>query len=305
VAGSETQEKIMEWVETTGKTVADAREQALDRLGVAEDEAEFEVLEEPRSGLFGRTRGEARVRARIRPTSVRPKQDRRNRGRAKGRDGGADAERAGRQDAAESVPGDRPVVETVDEVREPREPRDRDGRNRRPKPQRKEQSMGAEGESDDRAADVAPEVVGEAASEFMTGLAAAFGTTASASVHVEGSEIDVRVDGSDLGLLIGPGGRTLMAVQDLARVASQRRLGDHDTRLRIDVAGYRERRRAALEKFATAVAHDVAESGRAKALEPMTSGDRKIVHDVIQGLEGVSSHSDGEDPRRRVVITPA
>lgn len=301
----------MEWVETTGKTVADAREQALDRLGVAEDEAEFDVLEEPKTGLFGRTRGEARVRARIRPTAVRPKQDRRTRGRGKGRDGAADGDRPARHDEAPESHDDGDVVEAVREprepraTREPREPRDRDGRNRRQKPQRKEQTMDAEGEGDGQAADVAPEAVGQAASEFMTGLAAAFGTTATASVHVDGSEIDVRVDGQDLGLLIGPAGRTLMAVQDLARVASQRRLGDHDTRLRIDVAGYRERRRAALEKFATAVAHEVAESGRGKALEPMMSADRKVVHDVIQGIDGVTSHSDGEDPRRRVVITPA
>lgn len=303
----------MEWVETTGKTVADAREQALDRLGVAEDEAEFDVLEEPKTGLFGRTRGEARVRARIRPTAVRPKQDRRSRGRGKGRDGAAEGDRPARDDAAPASNDDGDTVDTAKEPRaprqqraprEPREPRDRDGGNRRQKPQRKEQIMDAEGDGDGQGTDVAPEAVGQAASEFMTGLADAFGTTATATVQVDGSEIDVRVDGQDLGLLIGPAGRTLMAVQDLARVASQRRLGDHDTRLRIDVAGYRERRRAALEKFATAVAHEVAESGRGKALEPMTSADRKTVHDVIQGIDGVTSHSDGEDPRRRVVITP-
>ena len=105
----------MEWVETTGKTVADAREQALDRLGVAEDEAEFDVLEEPKTGLFGRTRGEARVRARIRPTAVRPKQERRNRGR-KGRDGDA-AERPARQDGAAAETGEGAAAES------PREPR--------------------------------------------------------------------------------------------------------------------------------------------------------------------------------------
>ena len=55
----------MEWVETTGRTVDDAKEAALDRLGVAPEDAEFEVLEEPKAGLFGRTRGEARVRAQI------------------------------------------------------------------------------------------------------------------------------------------------------------------------------------------------------------------------------------------------
>ena len=69
----------MEWVETTGKTVEDAKEAALDQLGVHEDDAEVEVLEAPRVGLFGRMRGEARVRARVRPTRPRPKAERRDR----------------------------------------------------------------------------------------------------------------------------------------------------------------------------------------------------------------------------------
>ena len=67
----------MEWVETTGKTIEEAKERALDQLGVADDDAEFDVLETPRAGLFGLVRGEARVRARVRPTAARPKNDRR------------------------------------------------------------------------------------------------------------------------------------------------------------------------------------------------------------------------------------
>ena len=313
----------MEWVETTGKTVAEARDEALDRLGVAEDDAEFEVLEEPKTGLFGRVRGEARVRARIRPTAVRPKQDRRSRGRSKSQGAGESGEEAPEAPAAPRAErtgsgGNRSGGRSRDD-RRPREdqdaPRrddeggarrdDRDDRARRPKPQRKEQPMSADAGNDaEGGAEVPPEVVGQAAIEFMTGLATAFGTSATAELHLDGSEIDVQVNGGDLGLLIGPAGRTLMAVQDLARVASQRRLGDHETRLRVDVAGYRERRRVALEKFATAVAHEVAESATGKALEPMSSADRKVIHDTIQGIEGVTSHSDGEEPRRRVVITP-
>ena len=69
----------MEWVETTGKTVEEAKDAALDQLGVDEQDAEFEVVEEPKTGLFGRTRGEARVRARVRPTQPRPKVERRDR----------------------------------------------------------------------------------------------------------------------------------------------------------------------------------------------------------------------------------
>ena len=68
----------MEWVETTGRSIDEAKNAALDALGVAEDDAEFDILEEPTQGLFGRTRGEARVRARVRPTQARQKTERRN-----------------------------------------------------------------------------------------------------------------------------------------------------------------------------------------------------------------------------------
>ena len=66
----------MEWVETTGKTVDEAKEAALDQLGVHESDAEFVVVEEPKAGLSGRVKGEARVRARVRPTAPRPKRGR-------------------------------------------------------------------------------------------------------------------------------------------------------------------------------------------------------------------------------------
>src|SRR5665213_3123778 len=68
----------MEWVETTGKTVDEAMDRALAHLGVHRDDAEVEVVEEPKAGLFGRVRGEARVRARVRPSGPRPKRSRRS-----------------------------------------------------------------------------------------------------------------------------------------------------------------------------------------------------------------------------------
>ena len=69
----------MEWVETTAKSIEDAKDFVLDQLGVDEDEAEIEILEEPTTGLFGRQRGQARVRARIMPKSPRGKEERRRR----------------------------------------------------------------------------------------------------------------------------------------------------------------------------------------------------------------------------------
>ncbi len=93
----------MEWVETTAKTIEAAREAALDQLGVAADEAEFDIIEEPRPGLFGRVRGEARLRARVRPAPVRPKQDRRRRGRSGSSTGGGSTTAA---DVVTAAPAD-------------------------------------------------------------------------------------------------------------------------------------------------------------------------------------------------------
>jgi spoIIIJ-associated protein len=301
----------MEWVEVTAKSVESAKELALDRLGISVDDAEFDVVEEPRSGLFGRIRGEARVRARVRPTMVRQKHERRRRSS----DGGRSATPA---KAAEVLAG--PAVDgatdgptgTADDAGGRR--RRRPGNRRAPTAAAVEpadsgdsQQGGAmEEREDDKAEAVAVEDVRAAAEEFARGLVGAFGLHATTSSVVDGNEIEVRVDsgGDGLGLLIGPSGRTLLAIQDLARVAAQRRLGDHDTRLRVDVAGYREKRRAALERFAREVAALVKQSGVARSLEPMPSSDRKVIHDTLTAIEGVVSRSEGEDPYRRIVVSP-
>ncbi len=152
---------------------------------------------------------------------------------------------------------------------------------------------------------VTPDEVGAAAVAFMDGLTEAFGLDGSSVLEIDELELELNVDGSELGLLVGPGGRTLNAVQDLARVAAQRRLGDHETRLRIDVAGYRDRREAALAKFAADVAEQVRTSGTPRSLEAMSSADRKVIHDVLNDEDGVSSRSVGEDPDRRIIVDPA
>jgi spoIIIJ-associated protein len=326
------QETTMEWVETTGKSLDQAKDLALDQLGVGADDAEFEVLEEPRTGLFGRVRGEARVRARVRPAAVRPKQDRRTRRRseAKGAERGSGrAPERGDEGAsapasdADSTPSEAPAPAA-------RKPRERGGRSRRGgwsgsaggggASASTEQFGSAQGDTmsnddngsafgDQAPRDAVVEVaeVREAAEKFADGLVEAFGLTGSTSATVDGNEIEVRIEaeGDGLGLLIGPGGRTLLAIQDLARVAAQRRLGDHDTRLRIDVAGYREKRRIALERFARNVAELVKESGIARSLDPMPSADRKVIHDTLTEIEGVVSRSEGEDPNRRIIVSPA
>lgn len=286
----------MEWVETTGRTVEEAKNAALEMLGVDVDDAEFEIVEEPKPGLFGRTRGEARVRARVRPTQVRPKTERRDRRRSGGKNEG------GRSEGSRNG-GDKPAGEKRSNgngrgqggERKPRQPRP----EREARPPRESRDDAPKGDPVD------PAIVGAQAVSFLEGVTTAFGLSANVVLVREDDEMEVQVNGDDLGLLVGPKGNTLLALQDLTRVVAQRRLGDHDTRLRVDVAGYRERRRDALSRFAKKVAEDVISTGKPRVLEPMASADRKVVHDTLADIDGVTTRSRGEDPYRQIVVEPA
>jgi spoIIIJ-associated protein len=140
---------------------------------------------------------------------------------------------------------------------------------------------------------------------FVSGVVDRFGYSAETSVRIDDDQIFIDVTGSELGLLIGPRGVTLDALQELARTVIQRRSEEHAARVTVDVAGFRAKRAEALGVFARGVANEVLSSGVAEALEPMSSADRKIVHDTINAIEGVVTTSEGADPRRYVVVRPA
>jgi spoIIIJ-associated protein len=148
-----------------------------------------------------------------------------------------------------------------------------------------------------------------AVEEFLTGLVGAFGrpeVTVSVKAAEDDNTLEAEVNGEELGLLVGPKGATLQAVHELVRSMVQRRfVGEAHARVRVDVAGYRQRRREALERFTRTVADEVLSTGRAKVLDPMMASDRKVVHDVANEIEGVRTVSEGEEPTRRVIIQPA
>jgi len=289
----------MQWVETTGKSIEEAKGRALDQLGVGEDETEFEILDEPRSGLFGRIKGEARVRARVRPTAVRPKLERRDRRKQRdGQDGNTDPQRDAAAAGAvrNGQSGSPSRTDTV-------QPAKNGAPNKQRKPRESREPSPARSEREE--SNVSAQQVGEEAKRFLTQLVSSFGLAGDVELREDGDDLELTVSGSDLGLMVGPRGNTLLAIQDLTRVASQRRLGDHDTRLRIDVGGYPERCREALSRFALQIAEQVATTGEARALEPMPSADRKVIHDVLTDHAAVVTRSEGDDPNRRVVIAPA
>ena len=153
--------------------------------------------------------------------------------------------------------------------------------------------------------DVPIEEQAEAAETFTRGLVNAFELGATVSTVIDDEAVLVEVTGDNLGLLVGPRGVTLTAIEELVRTVVQRQTDGHGVRIHVDVAGYRAKRREALERFTQDLAAKVIESGRAQALEPMSASDRKLVHDVAAEIDGVATESEGEDPRRRVVLRPA
>jgi len=284
----------------TGPTLEEAKDLALEHLGVDESDAEFEVLEEPRTGLFGRRRGEARVRARVVPRVHRPKQERRDRKRRSGSGSGS-----GSGSRSPSPGGSSGSSSNGQERGAGRGARSSNSKRTADAP-----SATAAEPAAPKGTAVEESVTVDAQAEimapFLEGLLDAFGQSGTVeSTKVDDETIELQVTGDDLGLLIGPKGQTLQAVQDLARTVVQRRApGHHEGRVRVDVGGYRQRRREALARFATQVAESVAASGESKALEPMGSADRKIVHDTINEIDGVRTTSEGEEPTRRVRILP-
>jgi len=123
-------------------------------------------------------------------------------------------------------------------------------------------------------------------------------------LDVEGDRAMVAIIGGDLQQLVGPNGATLEALQELTRLAVQQRTGQR-SRLMLDIDGYRARRRAELAGLAKTTADKVLTSGDPVRLAPMNPFERKVVHDVISALDGVQSESEGEEPQRRVVVSPA
>ena len=343
----------MEWVETTGRTIEEAKEAALDELGVDQHDAEFEVVTEARVGLFGRLRSEARVRARVRPTAPRAKDDRRDRRRRRKSEIEGDA---GPSHAAGAVAGaalnseDRasPDPSRAETSAQPirtrsageavRSAGDNDGpksagsnafladarggpgnerRGVEGEPSPKGERPARRGRSADSSkqsrpeeagpVEVALEEQGQVAQDFLQGLMGELGLGAEIRVarpRPDEDTLELNLEGDDLGLLIGQKGITLFALQDLTRTVVQRRTGASNGRLLVDVGGYRQKRHQALARFAEQVATQVRSSGSRRAMEPMNASDRKVVHDTVNGIDGVQTTSEGEDPRRYVVVFP-
>ena len=145
---------------------------------------------------------------------------------------------------------------------------------------------------------------GDIAADYLERLLDIVDYDGDIDLDVENGRAMVAIVGSDLQPLIGPNGATLDALQELTRLAVQQQTGVR-SRLMLDVSGHRRGRREELSALAKTKADEALASGESIRLAPMNPFERKVVHDAIAAIDGVTSESEGEEPARRVVVLPA
>jgi spoIIIJ-associated protein len=158
-------------------------------------------------------------------------------------------------------------------------------------------------DDDDAAGDDLLVREGDVAGDYLERLLDILDKDGDIDLDVEGDRASVAIVGGKLGDLIGPDGATLEALQELTRLAVAQSTGVR-SRLMLDIGGYRAKRRADLTALGGETARRVAQSRQPERLSPMNPFERKVVHDVIAGVAGVRSESEGEEPNRRVVVLP-
>jgi spoIIIJ-associated protein len=144
---------------------------------------------------------------------------------------------------------------------------------------------------------------GDIAADYLEELLDILDYDGDLEMNVEAGRAIVSIDGGDdLEKLVGERGAVLEALQELTRLAVQQASGNR-SRLMLDIAGWRKTRRDELTALGTRTAKEVLESGESVRLRPMTPFERKVVHDAVAKVKGVVSESEGEEPRRQVVIS--
>jgi spoIIIJ-associated protein len=164
---------------------------------------------------------------------------------------------------------------------------------------------GAAESSGTRPAPVEDQLVreGDVAGDYLERLLDVLDFDGDIDLDVEAGRAVVSIDGGeDLDKLVGDRGAVLEALQELTRLAVQQSLGNR-SRLMLDIAGWRRARRDELTELGTRTANEVLDSGEPVRLRPMTPFERKVVHDAVAEIKGVVSESEGEEPRRQVIVS--
>ena len=274
-------------IRVSAKTVEDAITEASIQLGITSDKLEYEVIEKGRAGFLGIGMKQAVIEAR---RKVEEKQE---------TEIVEEVKKEIQQVAAEEVKAEEKIVEEVKaEIEHDEKPK-----QTTEKVEKKEEIKNdAPVKREVELAEVTDETK-EAVSTFLKDTLKAMGMEVEIALDIdEDGSLSINMSGPNMGILIGKRGQTLDSLQYLAnRVANKHQSGY--VRVKLDTENYRARREETLKHLAKNIAHKVKRNRRPVALEPMNPYERRIIHSALQNDPYVTTHSEGEEPYRKVVVT--
>ena len=306
----------MKSIEATGKTVKDAIRNGLAELGCDSDDVDIQVVEMGSPGLFGMFGKPAKVRLTVKADD--PALDIEM--PVLSLDAGNARKPKANKPKAEKSAKAEPAEAEAEEIASEEAPREKKSRNRR----RRRGGARSEGEAveasegeEQTIAEPAPVIEHEPfvataeadqsddakkAVAFLAGLTDRMGVPVSIELMETPEQLRMQMAGENMSLLIGRRGETLDALQYLTSLNINRGREEY-LRVSIDTENYRAKREEALRKLAVRMAGRAKKSGRRVALEPMNPYERRILHSALQNDPEVTTHSEGEEPYRRVIIT--
>ena len=277
----------MEYIEVSAKNVDDAITEASIQLGITSDKLEYEVIEKGSAGFLGIGMKQAVIEAR---RKVEEKQE---------TEIVEEVKKEIQQVAAEEVKAEEKIV---DEVKAEIEHDEKPKQTTEKVEKKEEIKNDAPVKREVELAEVTDETK-EAVSTFLKDTLKAMGMEVEIALDIdEDGSLSVNMSGPNMGILIGKRGQTLDSLQYLAnRVANKHQSGY--VRVKLDTENYRARREETLKHLAKNIAHKVKRNRRPVALEPMNPYERRIIHSALQNDPYVTTHSEGEEPYRKVVVT--
>lgn len=296
-------------IETTGKTIEEAIENAYAMLGVDRDKIELsiEVIDRPKSGFLGIGSTPAKVRASYEVADEPKEEPEYKIGRTREPRRQERVEVINEEDGPTAILSDSDSTdgETAEQQSKPR--RERNRRSDRPRREHQDVPSEPRAEHVERIPDVTDEEVElrkNAAVTFLEGLLQRMGVEVStdASINTENKSITISLSGEKVGSLIGRRGETLGAIQHITGYMANKGK-DERVRVIVDAEGYREKREEALQGLARRTALKVVRLRHNITLEPMNAYERHIIHTALQDWRDVSTFSTGAEPRRAVVIS--
>ena len=274
----------MNSITVSAKTVNDAITEASIQLGIASTGIEYEVIEEGSAGFLGIGRKQAVIKA---WKKAEKSETSKEKIKKETKEVKKEIVKEAKKEAKEIK------KEIKEEVKK---------ETKKVQPQKEEKVVEKEAEKEEKLTEVVPETI-EACEKFLHDVLETMGMEVKLTSTIdEDGALSIDMEGDNMGILIGKRGQTLDSLQYLTnRVANK--MQDGYVRVKLDTENYRQRRKETLENLAKNIAHKVKRTKKAVSLEPMNPYERRIIHSALQADKYVSTHSEGEEPYRRVVVT--